>query len=80
MDHRDRQQQYRLRRQAAAGAVTDHGSLSIASPASLSGGEVDADTPKPRSPESATWGPPRCRICGRVFRYINPYPRIPQRK
>jgi len=80
LDHRDRQREYRLRQQAAAAAVTDHGSISITSPASLSGGQVEADTSKPFSPEPVTWRPPRCRICGRVFRYINPYPRIPQRK
>lgn len=80
LDHRDRQREYRLRRQAAAAAVTDHGSVSITSPASWSGGEVDAGTAKPLSLESVSWRPPRCRICGRVFRYINPYPRIPQRK
>jgi hypothetical protein len=60
--------------------VTDHGSISITSPASLSGGQADADTSKLLRPEAVTWQPPRCRICGRVFRYINPYPRIPQRK
>jgi hypothetical protein len=60
--------------------VTDHSSLSIAPPASLSGGQVEASESQPLRPEPATWQPPRCRICGRVFRYINPYPRIPQRK
>lgn len=80
LDHRDRQREYRRRQQAAAAAVTDQGSISITSPASLSGGQVDADTSQPLWPEPATWRPPRCRICGRVFRYINPYPRIPQRK
>ena len=80
LDHRDRQREYRRRQQAAPAAVTDHGSISIASPASWSGGQVDADTNKPLRPESVTCRLPRCRICGRVFRYINPYPRIPQRK
>ena len=80
LDHRDRQREYRLRQQATAATVTDQGSISITPPASLSGGQVDSDTNQPLRPESVTWGPLRCRICGRVFRYINPYPRIPQRK
>lgn len=80
LDHRDRQQQYRCRQQAAAVSVTDHSSISISSPASWSGGQVEADARKAPWPEAVAWGPPRCRICGRAFRYINPYRRIPQRK
>jgi hypothetical protein len=80
LDHSARQRQYRLRQQAATTKVTDHSSLSIAPPASLSGGQVEASESQPLRPEPATWQPPRCCICGRVFRYINPYPRIPQRK
>jgi len=79
LDHRDRQREYRLREQAAAATVTDQGSISITPPASLFGARVDLGTSKPL-PESVTWSPPRCRICGRVFRYIIPYPPIPQRK
>ncbi len=79
LDHRDRQREYRLRQRAAAATVTDQGSIPINSPASLSGGRVGSDTSKP-PPDSGIWRTPRCRICGRVFRYINPYPRIPQRK
>jgi hypothetical protein len=80
LDHRDRQREYRLRRQIAAASVTDHGSISITPPAYLSGGRVDVDTSQPLRSQAVTWWPPRCRICGRVFRYVNPYPPIPQRK
>lgn len=80
LDHRDRQREYRLRRRAAAATVTDHSSLSITSPAFLSGGQDKTALKKPPRLESVTRRPPCCRICGRVFRYINPYPPISQRK
>jgi hypothetical protein len=76
LDHRDRQRAYRHRQQSAAASVTDHSSVSITSPASLLRGQaaMAATLPPPRL------GAPRCRICGRVLRFINPYPRIPPRK
>jgi hypothetical protein len=77
LDHCDRQRDYRQRcRSAAAKSVTDQGSISIASPASLPRGQsavIAVQAP-------ARYGIPRCRICGCALRFINPYPRIPPRK
>ena len=76
LDHRDRQREYLLRQQAAAAGVTDPSSVLITSPASLPGGQEKTvfALPPPR------YGQPRCRICGRVLRFINPFPRNPPRK
>ena len=74
LDHRDRQQQYRERRCRAR--VTDQGSISIISPASLPRGQGAVMNAQP----PARYGAPQCRICGCALRFINPYPRIPRRK
>ena len=81
LDHRDRQREYRQRR--AQAPVTDHGSLSIASPASSACGMGKATVIKV-PPRSNAAGLPRwpeklpgirlcCRICGRSARFIDPF-------
>jgi hypothetical protein len=63
--------------------VTDQGSLSITSPASFECGPADrqADPPLPQyRPEAPPVLPLRCRICGRVGRFIDPFPPTPPRK
>jgi hypothetical protein len=69
--------------------VTDHSSLLIASPASSKGGkDATAIQAPPRSNAAGLprWPEPRpgirlcCRICGRVGRFVDPFPSIPQRK
>lgn len=82
LDHRDRQREYCRRRQAQS-RVTDQGSLSITSPASSDYGWADGvkHPPAPRSwqeMQPLLWL--RCRICGRAGRFIDPFPRIPQRR
>jgi hypothetical protein len=63
--------------------VTDQASLSITYPASFECGpeEVVANLPPhqilPRA-QLALWLP--CRICGRVGRFIDPFPHIPRRR
>ena len=79
LDHRDRQDAYRQRQRDAQARVTDHGSISITSPPSLPRGQADAALTMQPPPELMPFRP-RCRICGRVLRFINPYPRIPWRK
>ena len=92
LDHRDRQRQYRQRRaqRALQARVTDQGSLSIAFSASSSCGPAEA-TPaevpasagvavRPRWPETRPGRWLRCRICGRLGRFIDPFPRIPRRR
>jgi hypothetical protein len=81
-DHRDRQQEYR-RRCHSRPPVIDQSSLSIASPASFDCGRADAakHPPAPQSGQQIQpflW--PRCRICGRTGRFIDPFPRIPRRR
>jgi len=83
LDHRDRQREYRCRRRQEQSGVTDQGSLSIVSPASFDCGKADAvDHPS----ASQSWHErrpvlwPHCRICGRTGRFIDPFPRIAQRK
>jgi hypothetical protein len=83
LDHRDRQRDYRCRRRQVQAGVTDQGSLSITSPASFDCGPADPqEIPStPHSwPEARLTLPLRCRICGRVGRFIDPFPRIPRRK
>jgi hypothetical protein len=63
--------------------VTDQGSVSIVSPASFDCGTTDAVE---HPPESQSWHESqpalwlRCRICGRIGRFIDPFPRIPHRR
>ena len=84
LDHRDRQRRYRERCRQAR--VTDHSSFLIVSPASSSCGP-DAALP-PKSPVLWSPLPPSsqptirlcCRICGRLGRFIDPFPPIPQRR
>jgi hypothetical protein len=79
LDHRDRQREYR-RRCHARPPVTDQGSLLIASPASFDCGRADALKHPPAPQEIQPWLWPHCRICGRPGRFIDPFPRIPQRR
>ena len=78
-----RQRDYRCRRRQAPSGVTDQGSLSITSPASFEGGPAD---PQESPPISQSWPEVqpalllRCRICGRMGRLIDPFPRTPRRK
>ena len=82
-DHRDRQREYRRRCRQVQERVTDQASLSITYPASFEcgPGEVVANLPPhqilPRA-QLALWLP--CRICGRVGRFIDPFPHIPRRR
>jgi len=90
LDHRDRQREYRRRRgqPGSRASVTDQGSLSIACPASFVCGPV----PKPGNALFSRWPetPPgpgteitrwlRCQICGRIGRFIDPFPRLPRRR
>jgi hypothetical protein len=77
LDHRDRQRQYRER--CGQARVTDQGSLSIVCPALSTCGEKNRSGGGllPRWPESQSWGLwLRCRICGRVGRLVDSFPRI----
>lgn len=88
LDHRDRQRQYRHRR--AQAWVTDQGSLSITCSAISACGPVEpvpgqavvacAVACRPRWPQTRPGIELRCRICGRVGRFIDPFPRIPRRR
>lgn len=87
LDHRDRQREYRQRQSQAP--VTDQGSLSITSPALFDCGAVNTaiiqspiqsiTTSLPRWPDKRPGVWVCCRICGRSFRFVNPFPRIPRR-
>lgn len=87
-DHRDRQQEYR-RRQAQA-RVTDQGSLSVTCPALSTCGPVEA-SPVEGPDKSGVPSLPRfpriqpgvrlcCQVCGRMGRFIDPFPTIPRRR
>ena len=80
LDHRDRQREYRERRQEQSrvtrSCVTDQGSLSITSPALFQRGP--AEPQQNHSPQPVLWL--RCRICGRAGRFIDPFPRVPRRR
>jgi hypothetical protein len=88
LDHRDRQRQYRQRR--AQARVTDQGSLLIACPALSECGPVEAipaEAPDRSSAASLPHWPQsqpgvwlHCRVCGRVGRFIDQFPRIPRRR
>jgi hypothetical protein len=83
LDHRDRQRDYRCRRRRTPSGVTDQASLSITSPASFECGPADArENPSAQQcwTESQPVLPLRCRICGRVGRLVDPFPRTPPRK
>jgi len=85
LDHRDRQQQYRERR--CRPHVTDQSSLSPISPAPFGCGEK---IPTPAAVALRAWAPgrletraelrPRCSICGRPGRFVDPLPHIPLRR
>jgi hypothetical protein len=60
--------------------VTDQGSLLIVTPAPLTRGQAPATLTAPLQNSGPVWSLPRCRICGRVLRFVNPYPRIPPRR
>jgi hypothetical protein len=87
LDHRDRQQKYR-RRCRERTRVTDQGSLSIASSTPFGCG-ISPATPAaassifratcvPRGPEKRPSPSPRCIVCGRSGRFVDPFPRIPR--
>lgn len=77
LDHRDRQQRYRER--CGQARVTDQSSLPIISPASSPCGEESRSggglSARPQPPPGLGLGL-RCRICGRVGRFIDAFPRI----
>ncbi len=83
LDHRDRQRKYRCRRRQTQSRVTDQGSLSIVSPALFDCGDADAIN-HPAVPRTRPERQPqlwlRCRICGRMGRFIDPFPRIPRQR
>ena len=88
LDHRDRQRQYRHRR--AQARVTDQGSLSITcsaisacgpgEPAVAELAGVHVARRRPLWPQSQPGVQLRCRICGRIGRFIDPFPPIPRRR
>jgi hypothetical protein len=88
LDHRDRQRDYRHRRKAAR--VTDPGSLPIASAASSQCGHDECEPASTSAYAPLRWGHRNagrqpdgwlcCQVCGRVGRFVNPYPRIPKRR
>jgi hypothetical protein len=83
LDHRDRQREYRCRLRQTQSPVTDQGSLSITSPASFDRGGAEAVQDPAASHfwqgiQPRWW--PRCRICGRTGRFIDPFPHIPRRR
>ena len=88
LDHRDRQREYRQRREHAR--VTDQGSLSLTCSASSRSGPREAvagDVPHrggmPLQPLTPHTGPRLwlcCRVCGRRGRFVDPFPRIPRRR
>ena len=92
LDHQDRQRQYRQRQaeRARRARVTDQGSLSITCPALSRSGAVEAIRAEVGDGSSDAWLPRWqpiqpgvwlcCRICGRRGRFIEPFPRIPQRR
>jgi hypothetical protein len=92
LDHRDRQRQYRQRRAKTMPAVgvTDQGSLSISCSALSRCGPVETSLVEvpaasgvallPRWPDSRPGVRLCCRVCGRMGRFIDPFPRIPRRR
>lgn len=88
LDHRDREREYR-RRQAQT-RVTDQGSLLIISSSSSECGPFDASTVEIRArsgevllPVKLAERPPVrlcCQICGRMGRFVDPFPQIPRRR
>jgi hypothetical protein len=88
LDHRDRQRQYRERHCRAR--VTDQGSILITGSASSSYEAAETTSPEPAKTLAASryprWPENRlgvrlcCRVCGRVGRFIDPFPLIPRRR
>jgi len=85
LDHRDRQRAYRRRH--APARVTDQGSLSVISPAPFGCGEtitMPVTGPLPSTLPGRLEKPldlcPRCSICGRPGRFVDPFPHIPRRR
>jgi hypothetical protein len=70
--------------------VTDPGSLLIASAASSQCGHDECEPAITPASVPLLWGRLNvgrqpdgrlcCRVCGRVGRFVNPYPRIPKRR
>ncbi len=92
LDHRDRQREYRKRcaeRTRPAG-VTDQGSLSIASSATMPEWDTrSAQTTIPassdrdlvrRAPHRRPGPPLHCMLCGRSGRFVDAFPHIPLRR
>ncbi len=84
LDHRDRQREYRRRRcWQSATRVTDQASHSITYPASSECGPekfVENASPHRIEPRTALGLWLSCQICGRIGRFIDPFPRIPHRR
>jgi len=83
LDHRDRQREYRQRCWQSATRVTDQASHSITYPASSECGPgkfVENASSHRIEPGTALGLWLSCRICGRVGRFIDPFPRIPHRR
>lgn len=82
LDHRDRQRAWRRRLQTR---VTDQGSVPVVCPASSGCEEKSVLAVRarcalaPAAPEPKPVLPPRCRVCGRPGRFIDPFPRFPRR-
>jgi hypothetical protein len=87
LDHRDRQRAYRERRRQPniSAGVTDQGSLLIAGPTSSLHGkaprprdmQVPADLSDPKLTHTR-WL--RCRLCGRMGRFVDPFPPLWRRR
>jgi hypothetical protein len=89
LDHRDRQQQYRVRRvpRRRRPRVTDQSSLSVISPAPSECGEtittpvvvaLRVQSAGLLEKRAGLWL--RCSICGRPGRFVDPFPHIPRRR
>lgn len=87
LDHRDRQQEYRRRRRQQR--VTDQSSPAITFSASSECGALDATAVNapvsgcrfwPLWPEQRPGVWLRCRACGRISRFVDPFPHIPRRR
>ncbi len=84
LDHQDRQREYRRRRaqRASQARVTDQGSQTGISPALSGCGEVIA-LPAQVLVAALRGRPspaPRCCVCGRAGRFVNPFPHVPRRR
>jgi len=79
LDHRDRQRQYRERQATRPPRVTDPGSQTVISPAPSGCGEVIT---RPTAVDALRLAPSmlRCCRCGRLGRFVDPFPSMPRRR